>query len=215
MKYACRNGVKLACLLLSCALCIASAQEGLPTTEDTLSKPLDVLREHDARSREILALSSSDSLSPELRQQFKSHINTAFDFQELSRLSLGSHWTERSPDERAEFTRLFSAIIKEQNFDRFLEYYRKDDIAYREGNLGADKATVKALIPLDQGDQIEIIYHFRRTDNQWLIFDLAIDGASTAKGNRRRYGRYIEKHSYAKLILQLQKQLDRLTSKAD
>ena len=215
MKYVCHNSLKLVCLFLVFALCYASAEDEMATSQDAPSTPLAVLQAHDARSREILALSSGDSLLPELRLQFKSHINTAFDFAELSRLSLGVHWTERSPDERAEFTRLFSAIIKEQNFDRFLEYYRKDDIAYQEGNIDAGQALVNALIPLDQGDQIEIIYHLHRPNNQWLIFDLAIDGASTAEGNRRRYGRYIEKHSYAKLIRQLQKQLDRLMATAD
>ena len=215
MKYVCHNRLKLTFLFLFCALCYASAQDDMATSQDAPSTPLAILQAHDARSREILALSSGDSLQAELRQQFKSHINTAFDFAELSRLSLGIHWAERSPDERAEFTRLFSDIIKEQNFDRFLEYYRRDNIAYQEGKIDAGKATVKALIPLEQGDQIEIIYHLHRLENQWLIFDLAIDGASTADGNRRRYERYIEKHSYAKLIRQLQKQLDRLISAAD
>ena len=215
MKYVCHNRLKMVCLFLVCPLCYASAQDGMATSQDAPSTPLNILRNHDARSREILALSSGDSLRPELHQQFKSHINTAFDFAELSRLSLGIHWVERSPDERAEFTRLFNDIIKEQNFDRFLEYYRKDNIAYQEGKIDAGKATVKALIPLEQGDQIEIIYHLHRLENQWLIFDLAIDGAITTEGNRRRYGRYIEKHSYAKLIRQLQKQLDRLMGTAD
>ena len=215
MKYVCHNRLKLAFLFLFCALCCASAQDDVSTSQNAPSTPLAILQAHDARSREILALSSGDSLRPELRQQFKSHINTAFDFAELSRLSLGIHWVERSPDERAEFTRLFSDIIKEQNFDRFLEYYRKDNIAYQEGKIDTGKATVKALIPLEQGDQIEIIYHLHRLENQWLIFDLAIDGASTTDGNRRRYGRYIEKHSYAKLIRQLQKQLDRLMGTAN
>jgi phospholipid transport system substrate-binding protein len=212
MKYGPPGRLELASVLLLSALSCASAQDSTATPQNAPPTPLAILLAHDARSREILARASGDSLSPKLQQQFKSHINTAFDFDELSRLSLGAHWAQRSTDERAEFAQLFSAIIKEQNFDRFRDYYRKDNIAYQEEKIDGPQSTVTALIPLEKGDQIEILYHLHLVDNQWRIYDLAVDGASTVDGNRRRYGRYIKKNSYAKLIQQLQKQLDRLTS---
>ena len=64
---------------------------------------------------------------------------------------------------------------------------------------------------MEKDDQIEITYHLHRPpDGPWLVYDLAVDGASTADGNRRRYARYIKKQSYEALIEQLQRQLDKL-----
>ena len=45
----------------------------------------------------------------------------------------------------------------------------------------------------------------------WRIYDLAIDGAGTAAGNRRQYARYIERHSFEKLLQRLKSQLESLS----
>ncbi|MYA22767.1 MAG: ABC transporter substrate-binding protein, partial [Gemmatimonadetes bacterium] len=68
---------------------------------------------------------------------------------------------------------------------------------------------VQALVPV-RDEQIEIEYKLNRVEDVWRIYDLVIDGVSTAEGNRRRYARYIEKNGYEKLIVQLDKQLARL-----
>ena len=69
-------------------------------------------------------------------------------------------------------------------------------------------------MPLER-EEIEITYLLHEEGNRWRVYDLVVDGASTADGHRRRHARYIEKHSYEKLLLQLQKQLDRLKNKKD
>ena len=144
-----------------------------------------------------------------MREEIKKHINAAFDFRELSRLALGDHWAERSPDERDHFAETFSSIIREQNFDSFSRYYREGEIRYESAEVQEDAAVVQALAPV-QDEQIEIEYKLHRVEGVWRIYDLVIDGVSTAEGNRRRYARYIEKNGYEKLIVQLDKQLARL-----
>ncbi len=201
-------------LFLFSTLSVARAQENAVTTADEASSsPTAFLQAHDARAQDILAQAPGDSLSAKLRQQFKDHINAAFDFKKLSRLSLGSHWKERSADERTEFTRVFSGIIAVKNFDAFLSYYRKGDIAYQEETLQGSQATVKALVPTEKGEKVEVVYYLHLVEDRWRVYDLAIDGASTADGNKRQYARYIKKRSYEELIQRLHQQLDRLTSK--
>ena len=57
--------------------------------------------------------------------------------------------------------------------------------------IEGDKATVTASIPLER-ETVTISYDLHRRENQWRIYDLTIDGTSTAEGNRRRYERYKE-----------------------
>ena len=104
------------------------------------------------------------------------------------------------------FVNTFSGIIREQNFDSFLRYYREGNIRYVGEEIEGDKATVTASIPLER-ETVTISYDLHRRENQWRIYDLTIDGTSTAEGNRRRYERYIKKKSYEQLIGQLDKQL--------
>jgi len=174
-----------------------------------LPDPIAHLKNHDAQIQAILDQTSGDTLLPALRGKIKQHISSTFDFAELSRLALGSHWTERTPAERAHFTQTFRGIIEEQNFDTFLRYYREGKITYQSATVDDNHATVVGAVPLKR-EHVEIIYKMHIVEGTWRVYDLTIDGVSTAEGNRRRYARYIEKKSYQQLITQLDKQLTRL-----
>ena len=195
------------------ALCAiaASAASAAAADEDD---PIAFLKNHDAEVQAILAQAPADSLPPAMREELKKHINAAFDFRELSRLALGEHWEKRSPAERDHFAATFSSIIREQNFASFSRYYREGEIRYESAEVQGDAAVVQALAPVRR-EQIAIEYKLHRVEGLWRIYDLVIDGVSTAEGNRRRYARYIEKNGYDKLIVQLDKQLARLRQTRD
>ena len=186
-------------------LCGAVAASAAAEDDD----PIAFLKGHDAEVQAILAEAPADSLPPAEREEIKEHINAAFDFRELSRLALGDYWEDRSPAERDHFAETFSSIIREQNFASFSRYYREGEIRYESAEVQGDAAVVQALTPV-RDEQIEIAYKLHRVEGLWRIYDLVIDGISTAEGNRRRYARYIEKNGYEQLIAQLDKQLARL-----
>lgn len=192
------------------ALC-AIAASAAAADEDA---PIAFLKSHDAEVQAILAQAPADSLPPAMREELKKHINAAFDFRELSRLALGDHWEKRSPAERDHFAATFSSIIREQNFASFSRYYREGEIRYESAEVQGGAAVVQALAPVRR-EQIAIEYKLHRVEGLWRIYDLVIDGVSTAEGNRRRYARYIEKNGYDKLIVQLDKQLARLRQTRD
>ena len=169
------------------------------------------LQAQDRAVREILAASPSDSLSAEHRRQVKERINLAFDFAELARLSLGDHWEGRSEAERTRFVETFRSIVEERNFDSFVRYYREGGIEYQGEETAGGRATVEATAPLRR-ERVPITYHLHRVGGGWRIYDLAIDGAGTAAGNRRQYARYIERHSFEKLLQRLESQLESLSA---
>ena len=187
----------------------ASSAAETQAARPSLESPIAFLMAHDAEVQAILDTAPTDSLPPALRDDIKKHINAAFDVPELSRLALGAHWHERSPEEQDHFVQTFSGIIEEQNFDSFLRYYREGDITYRSAEGDSTTTTVVATVPLKR-EEIDIVYKMHLVQKSWRVYDLLIDGISTAEGNRRRYARYIDKKGYAKLIAQLDKQLARL-----
>jgi phospholipid transport system substrate-binding protein len=175
-----------------------------------VDSPMRALKEHDRAVQSILDSTGGASLDAAVRQRIKNHINATFDFDELSKLSLGPHWGERSSVEQQHFVSVFSGIIQEQNFESFLRYYRESEITYQDEQIDSTVATVNALVPL-KAEKVEITYHLHQSNGEWRVYDLLIDGSSTAAGHRRRHIRYIAKYSYERLVEQLEKQLARLT----
>ena len=164
---------------------------------------------HASGVQKLLASSPGDTLPPRLREPVSEMINAAFDFQELSRLTLGAHWIERTPEERAEFVSVYRGIVEKRNFDSFVKFYREGNIQYLTEEVSADKASVDAQIPVNR-ELVDITYRLHRIDDRWRIYDLVIDDVSTAEGNRKMYSRYLAKNSYAELVYRLKDQLARL-----
>ena len=189
----------------------AASATGLSASETAAraGSPLAFLKAHDADVQKLLSSADSDSLPPRLRARVVEQINSAFDFQELSRRTLGDIWEQRSADERATFVATYRGIVEEQNFDSFVKFYRDGKIQYLSEEVTDSTASVASQIPADR-EFHDITYQLHRVDGRWRIYDLVIDDVSTADGNHRRYTRYIAKHSYDKLIAQLESQLARL-----
>ena len=174
-----------------------------------IDSPLRYLTLHASEVQKLLASSPGDTLPPHLREPVSEMINSAFDFQELSRLTLGSHWEERTSEEREEFVSVYRGIVEKQNFDSFVKFYRDGKIKYLTEEISESKASVDAQIPVNR-ELFDITYRLHRIDDRWRIYDLAIDDVSTADGNRKMYSRYLAKHSYAELVERLKSQLARL-----
>ena len=170
------------------------------------------LEAHDARVRTVVLRQPADSLTAAEREQVRVLINDAFDFRELARQSLGDVWEARTEAERDEFVDVYSGIIERSNLDMFIRYHRDGGISYTAEEIADDgRAVVLAEVPLKKEKKI-ISYSLHRpgSDQEWRIYDLAVDGAGTVAGNRRAWTRYISRHSYEKLLKSLRKKLARL-----
>ncbi len=196
------------CLTIGALQGSAHAEQAQATT---VSAPTTFLRSLDAKVQTIVRAEGADTLSADDNVRVRTLINGAFDFEELSRLSLGDHWDERSAAERAEFVGIYQGIIERRNFDIFVQYYREGDINYvAEAIDDAGRARVEAQVPLKRETK-QIVYSLHQlAEADWRIYDLSIDGASTVDGNRRTYGRYIARHSFEKLLERLRAQLTQL-----
>ena len=139
----------------------------------SLKSPIATLRAHDDKVRELLE-DQGDSLKIVVRDSVKLRINSIFDFKELSKLALGNHWESITQQEKERFTDIFGSIIREQNFDTFLNYYRESKLNYDEENIEGKTAIVNASVPLKRGS-VSIAYSMHVVNQKWRIYDVAVD----------------------------------------
>jgi phospholipid transport system substrate-binding protein len=200
------------------AVAIAGVRADTLTTADDMatpqvqSSPTTFLEDHDARVRAVVLRDPTDSLTTAERGHLRTLIGEAFDFRELSRQSLGDIWEARTEAEHDEFVRVYRGIIERQNLDMFVRYHRGGGISYTGEEIAADgRAVVLAEVPLRQEKKvISYALHRPATDGEWRIYDLAVDGASTVNGNRRKWTRFIARNSYEQLVERLHKMLANL-----
>ena len=92
-------------------------------------------------------------------------MRSLFDFPDISRRALGRHWTDRTPAEREEFTRLFTDLIARTYIGK-IDRYAGESIAYVGEHVDGDEASVRSRVVTAKGSQIPVEYRLHRANVQ-------------------------------------------------
>ncbi|MFQ5864771.1 MAG: phospholipid-binding protein MlaC [bacterium] len=174
------------------------------SSSDFDKSPVEVLKARNQAVEEILK-TADDNVSPETKEKLKELINGIMDFNELSRLSLGKYWDRRTAQEKKDFVNTFSQLIRNSSVKK-LEIYKADRLVYEEPEISGTKAKV-TTIAYKKRKQVEIVYKMHKVGDQWLVYDMEIDGVSTARNYRDSFYKQIAKSSYEEMYAKLVKRL--------
>jgi phospholipid transport system substrate-binding protein len=193
---------------MACALW-ADGPAQTPPDSTTGKKLIDLLKERDRAIRAI-ARSTDGPLSAANQEKLKGIVGDAFDYEELSRQSLGKYWAERTPAEQKEFVGLYRQLIEKSYADPKL-YRKVEKITYDGAEVTGTTATVRTTV-MYKGEKSVIKYVMRRAGEKWLITDMVIDDVSVVRNNRQNFYKEISKSSYAGLVSKIRKKLTEKTA---
>jgi phospholipid transport system substrate-binding protein len=128
-----------------------------------------------------------------------------FDFDEISRRALSRHWAARTPEEQAEFTRLFTDLLERTYVGR-IESYSGESIVYLGEAVDGPFATVRSKVVTRRRTETPFDYRLHLRDGRWRVYDILIDHVSFVATYRSEFARIIQRESYAALVERLHKQ---------
>ena len=132
-------------------------------------------------------------------------INEVFDWNELSRRTLGKNWKKFSPEQKKEFTHLFSRLLEGIYADRLLAYTDEKVVFEKETELKKGRVEVASHIRLADGKKIPLNYRMIEKGGKWRVYDVVIEGVSMVKNYRGQFRQLLSKGSPADLIETLKK----------
>jgi phospholipid transport system substrate-binding protein len=166
-----------------------------------------------AVSRVVLAIQRADMESDpaparlatqQRRLEVRRIATDLFDFDEISRRALSRHWTARSPEEQAEFVRLFTDLLERTYLGR-IESYSGEKIVYMGEAVDGPFATVRSKVVTRRRGETPLDYRLHLRDGRWKVYDVLIDHVSFVATYRSEFGRILQKESYAALVDRLRK----------
>jgi phospholipid transport system substrate-binding protein len=138
------------------------------------------------------------------RRELKEVIETRFDATEMARSTLGYHWRSLSPDQRSQFTQLFTAFIEAAYLDKVQDYSGQQVRFGQVRSLGSGYAEVDTSILQPQGQNpIPVNYLVERTHGGWKIYDVQVDNISIIANYRNQFNRVINEQGFPKLMTDL------------
>jgi phospholipid transport system substrate-binding protein len=139
------------------------------------------------------------SKAEERKKLIRSAVDERFDWTEMTRRALATHWARRTPEEKKEFVRLFSDLL-ERTYLSKVEDYSGEKVRYEGETVDGDYAVVKVKIVTKKNKDIPVQYRLRKEGNDWLVYDVSIEGVSLINNYRTQFNSIITQSSYENLV---------------
>jgi len=132
--------------------------------------------------------------------QLSDLINTIFDFEELSKRTLGREWKKMKADQQNEFVQLFRKLLQGVYADRLLAYSDQKILFDKETELKKGSAEVQSYLQTSDGKKIPLFYRLTDKSGSWKVYDVIIEGVSMVKNYRTQFREILAKDSPEKLL---------------
>ena len=156
----------------------------------------------------------SEGKKQERLDQLRQVIYPKFDFVEMAKRSLGSHWRRRSPEEQREFIEVFRELL-ENSYVSSLDSYDGEKVVIQDKKQDKNFAEVDTKIVTKKGEEFSANYKMHETDGNWKVYDVVIENISIVNNYRSQFNRVIARSSYEDLLRNMkEKQFDAPGKKA-
>ncbi len=171
-------------------------------TNSLAGEPTDHIRKTTDKMISILSDPVLKNNLEERRKMLRNAVNERFDWREMARRSLAEHWKSRTEEEKKEFVPLFTDLL-ESTYMKRIENYSGDQVSYDDERVKGDYSLVKVTIFTDKQVEIPVVYKMKKKGQEWMIYDVSIEGVSLVKNYRQQFDSVILSSSYQGLVEKL------------
>jgi phospholipid transport system substrate-binding protein len=123
---------------------------------------------------------------------------------------MGKHWRSATDDQRQRLTGEFRTLLIRSYVSAMVTYVDQilqhaDSVQFppERSRQEGDTAVVTMLISLESGKQVAVQYQMYRSDGEWKIYDVQIEGISLALTYRSTFSQEIAQAGVEGLIASL------------
>ena len=141
------------------------------------------------------------------REKIRGVINPMFDYTEVAKRALVRNWRIFSPDERKEFTGVFSEFLANTYLSKIEGSITDLKVVYVGQKLISDtKATVRTRI-IRETVETPLDYSLKLKNGNWRVYDVKVEGVSLVKNYRTQFKKILMNETPAQLIDRLRQKL--------
>ena len=160
------------------------------TMQQTINEVLSVLKDPTLKGNSHVATQ---------KERLRTIMDRTFNYTLLSRQALGRIWKEISPEQQNEFMTLYRALLANTYMDRIIAYGDEKVEITRDIPLSDTIFEIQTVIHSQNGE-IPVFYRLNKTENQWKVFDVVIEGVSLTKNYRSQFTDFLAKKSMNDLL---------------
>ncbi len=133
-------------------------------------------------------------------------VDQRFDWEAMTKRSLGRHWRDRSEAEKKEFIVLFGKLLERTYLDK-VGSYSGEKVVYMGETIDGKYATVTAGILTHSKSEVTVLYRLKALNGDWRVYDISIEGVSLVNNYRKQFNSIIVRSDYNELVKKLREKV--------
>jgi phospholipid transport system substrate-binding protein len=155
---------------------------------------------------EVMRIQNDPAASEQTRKEaIRRIIKKNFDFDQMSKDSLGATYNRLSASQRQEFQKIFSALFQDSYTRLVLNFLKQETVNYRKEDISGSKARLDTSL-LRKNETIPVDYLMHQEGSDWILYDVIVDSVSIMDNYRRQFARVISTNSFDYLMDKLRTQ---------
>ena len=135
------------------------------------------------------------------RRMLEETIARRFDYREMSKRALASHWSRLTDEERTEFVNIFKGFLSDRYAGK-IEGYSGEKIHYLSERLEGEYAEVRTKL-ISSKVEYPMDYRLINKAGRWYAYDIVADGVSLVRNYRSQFDKILKTGSYEELVSRL------------
>jgi phospholipid transport system substrate-binding protein len=131
--------------------------------------------------------------------QLREIVYTRFDFEEMAKRSLGSHWRRLNPQQQKEFVSAFTELLETTYADK-IDLYEGQQVEYIGETIDKNYAEVNTRVIGKNRQTYTVDYKLHEIGAKWRIYDVIAENISLVNNYRSQFNRVIVNSSIEELI---------------
>ncbi len=148
---------------------------------------------------EVMRIQNDPSQEHTRKESIRLIIQKNFDFDQMSRDSLGQTYNRLSASQRQEFHRIFSALFQDSYTRLVLNFLKRETVNYGNEQSDGSQARLDTTL-IRKNETIPVEYLMHKQGSGWILYDVIVDGVSILDNYKRQFARVISTKSYDYLM---------------
>lgn len=170
-----------------------SAATPMEEIKKTIGQALAILQD---------SMDAGDAGRARRREMLRDVLSLRFDFKEMARMSLGTHWN-RQPTRQQEFVSAFTGFV-ENSYVSKMESLKGTEVVYLREHVDRELAQVDTKIVPNRGDDVPVHYKLHLSGGEWKIYDVIVENVSLVDNYRSQFNRVLTSATFDDLLRKLQ-----------
>jgi phospholipid transport system substrate-binding protein len=161
----------------------------------------------------LSVLRDSSMAMKQKQDRLRGVVEQSFDFTEMARSALGTHWRNLTADQQADFTRVFTQFIEDSYLSKISDYKGQSVTFTKTIQLAPGYTQVNSKVLQPNGaDPIPLDYRLKFEDGEWRIYDVTVDAISIIANSRNQFNRVINDKGFPTLMADLRAKSSQLAN---